>query len=169
MSSSVNDTHETVQTLEFSHRVKKIKNNPQVNRLLSQCDTPFKRFASTPLSHLRQSTAKKPKMIAALDPIREPIGGNSTAFSENAKTFSLSESSISSETTSQFSPIIKRYMVGLESRLKNIIEETIQSVKGKSSVWLMEQNTPKIESPKYTSSFIHQLKLLFFSILLDFL
>ncbi|CAG9816249.1 unnamed protein product [Phaedon cochleariae] len=150
VSSLAEDSTETSQTLEFAQRVKKMKNKPEVNEVISQyrrenpalfsqprtSGTPFKRPAPVPTPR----TAKRPRMLP-LTTIDEPSTDNNVLLpsqshssthcslsSSHVSSISNVVSSVSNDTTQQnLSPVIKKYLSAMESSLMGKLELIIKS------------------------------------------
>lgn len=148
VSENPDDLGETLQTLEFANRVKKMKNKPEVNEFISQYKkdnpmifvrgmTPMKRsedFYETPY--------KKPKRTLPF--IKETSISNSNL--DISPLFSSSLTSNVSETPQNFSPVIRRYMAEMESsiltKLEDVIKNTIKKPR-RSSRLNKENISPK--------------------------
>lgn len=134
MKSNPEDCNETLQTLEFAQRVKKMKNKPEVNEVITQykkdhptlfqpiktSNTPFKRPGA-----LFQTPCLTKKMRTL-----PPRTVNETSGMDSSK--SLSSISISSVMSNvdvaqqSLSPVIKKYMAAMESSLVDRIEVLIK-------------------------------------------
>ncbi|KAJ8927723.1 hypothetical protein NQ314_019784 [Rhamnusium bicolor] len=142
VNSSPEDCNETIQTLEFAHRVKKLKNKPEVNELLThyrkenptlfQCmkisNTPFKR----PTAFYQTPCPPKRAKDLPLRNTKEPslLSGNNTTVDSPKSLLSMSVSSISSNvniTQQTLSPVIKKYMNAMESSLMDRLETVIKN------------------------------------------
>ncbi|XP_056631790.1 kinesin-like protein Nod [Diorhabda sublineata] len=123
VSPSIEDTTETLQTLEFAKRVGKILNRPEVNEVVSlyrkenpmlfngKPNTPFKRPLLTPIHK------HKP-----LQPILESNYSTDTDQIHSIKSLSPNISVNSDMTQQLLSPIIKKYMNAMENSLMNKME-----------------------------------------------
>lgn len=123
----IEDTTETIQTLEFAKRVGKIQSRPEVNEVVSlykkenpmlfnlKPNTPFKR----PL--IMQTPLPSTKKHKPFQPILE------SNYSTNT-TDDQSVASIGSDMTPHIlSPIIRKYMNAMESSLMNKMEMVLKS------------------------------------------
>ncbi|CAH0547025.1 unnamed protein product [Brassicogethes aeneus] len=159
VSSLPEDVNETVQTLEFAYRVKKIKSKPRSNEpfllnkneiSFSKSYTPFKRPYMTSNSLV---STKKNRFCASLGTISDQYK-NSTIESPKSVS-SLSTSPIICYPSQQsFSPVIKKYINAMESsiitKLGSVIEKSLLKPRRSSrkSIKIIEkENTP---SPKYS-------------------
>ncbi|XP_074028236.1 no distributive disjunction [Leptinotarsa decemlineata] len=138
------DSTETLQTLDFAQRVKKMKNKPEVNEIVTRykkenptlfvtsrtSSTPFKRPA---LPNQTPRPTKKLKRLP-LTVIDEP--DHSPSLKSFCSNNSNSVSSISSTASalsnldpaqSNLSPVIKKYMTAMESSLMGKLELVIKS------------------------------------------
>ncbi|KAG5898069.1 hypothetical protein JTB14_001775 [Gonioctena quinquepunctata] len=134
------DSTETSQTLEFAQRVKKMKNKPEVNEVVTQYkrDNPtlfVPPRTRTPLSKdppnpIKPKAIKKQKPLP-LNTINEPPDQSQSCSSINSIS-SVSNSVVSvlsnADLTQQtLSPVIKKYMTAMESSLMDKLQLVIQS------------------------------------------
>lgn len=156
MKCGIEDANESIQALEFAQRVKKMKNKPEVNEILTKfkldnptllekngrsSSTPMKRKAITPL---RLNHFKKPKLPSILNSHLE------TSSIDNSKSTVSMASTCNSEMGNNFSPILRKYMGELENtlmgKLETVIQNTLKRPTRRStrlSVLAGKQNTPK--------------------------
>ncbi|XP_018567710.1 kinesin-like protein Nod [Anoplophora glabripennis] len=152
------DCNETIQTLEFAQRVKKMKNKPEVNEVITRYKrdnpvlfqhvrtscTPFKR----PAPLLQTPRLSKRAKIFPLKAINES-SGNMTEASSPKSMSSISVSSITSTSDvvpQSFSPVIKKYMAAMEVSLTDRIETLIKNtLKKPSRSSLLAQGKEKSE------------------------
>ncbi|CAH1285893.1 unnamed protein product [Diabrotica balteata] len=153
------DTTETVQTLEFAQRVKRIRSRPEVNEVISQykkenplmfqmkMNTPFKRplFMNTPRPPKQQklSTINEPSYSSIItDQSQSPKSLSSSVASSITNTVRSSLDSISAPQA--LSPIIRKYMNAMESSLMDKIGNVIQStLKTESREQVMEKENDR--------------------------
>lgn len=161
---SPEDCNETVQTLEFAHRVKKMKNKPEVNEVVMRykrdnptlfhpvrtSSTPFKR----PASQFQTPCLAKRTTTLPLRQVNEP-SSNSIAVDSPKSLSSISISSIASNTdlvSQTFSPVIKKYMAAMESsladRIEVLIKNTLQRPSRSSLLAREKENKDKESTPR---------------------
>ncbi|KAJ8915834.1 hypothetical protein NQ315_004647 [Exocentrus adspersus] len=156
------DCNETVQTLEFSQRVKKMKNKPEVNEIVTlykkenpalfppikTTNTPFKR----PASSFQTPCFSKRVKTMPLGTVDESAGNSSKSIA-SVEVSSISTNIDAAQQT--LSPVIKRYMTAMESSLVDRIETIIKNTlkrPSRSSLLLKEkeqnekENTPSLVS-----------------------
>ncbi|KAJ3662201.1 hypothetical protein Zmor_006557 [Zophobas morio] len=136
VSSNSDDLGETLQTLEFSNRVKKMKNKPEVNDFIVQyrkdnptlftnngpkLQTPLKR--SNGLLH--ETPFKKRRNVLPL--IHEPALSENDSKFDISPLFSSSMTSVTSDHQQNFSPVLRKYMNQMESSLMNKLQDVITS------------------------------------------
>ncbi|XP_044252573.1 kinesin-like protein Nod [Tribolium madens] len=152
VSSSPEDLPETLQTLEFANRVKKMKNKPEVNHFITQYKkdnpslfprglTPSKRTNSNTF----ETPFKKPKMV--LPAVQEtPFFSTNSAFEVSPL---LSSSLISTSSAQQnFSPVIRKYMNAMESSIINKLESVIKSTLRRSKRLSVRKGDKENVSPR---------------------
>ncbi|XP_050517252.1 kinesin-like protein Nod [Diabrotica virgifera virgifera] len=162
------DSTETVQTLEFAQRVKRIKSKPEVNEVISQfrkenpllfqlkMNTPFKRplFMNTPKPPKQQklSIISEPSYSSIItDQSHSPKSLSSSVASSITNTLRSSLDSVSAPQA--LSPIIRKYMTAMESSLMDKIGSVIQStLKTESREQVMEKENPR--TPELTWALI---------------
>ncbi|KAJ8948815.1 hypothetical protein NQ318_013467 [Aromia moschata] len=160
VNSNPEDCNETVQTLEFAQRVKKMRNKPEVSEAVSQYkkdnpslfqssklgSTPFKRPAP---AYQTPYTVKKNKL--PLKVINESVGYN-TAIERPESLSSLNISSALSMadiTQQNLSPIIKKHINAMESNLMNKLESIIiNTLKIPTRSSLSKEDKNKENTPK---------------------
>lgn len=138
ISSNSEDLAETLQTLEFANRVKKLKNKPEVNLFITQYKkenpslfprglTPCKRSNS----NMFETPLKKPKNT--LPVVQEPPGSVNSSVFEISPLMSSSMASVTSCTQQNFSPVIRKYINAMEtsivSKLEGVIKSTLRRSK----------------------------------------
>lgn len=140
MSSLQEDIAETLQTLDFAQRVKKVKSRPEVNEVIAQFKkdnpnlfqtwkitaTPFKR----PIGHSYQTPASN-KRLKPLEITSEMNTINSEQSHSRKSLLSLSHLSVASSinpkiTQQPLSPVIKKYMSAMEASLMDKLELIIK-------------------------------------------
>nr|CAI5835754.1 unnamed protein product [Callosobruchus analis] len=145
------DTTETIQTLEFAARVKKVKSKPEVNKVVSQfkkenpvlfqnvrsCGTPFKR-PQTPM----KTPAKYPRTILMplLSNAEQSIGSMASDQSSSLKSFgasTLSTLSEASDIQQTLSPVIQKYIGKMENSIMKM-EDSLMKKMEESLVQKME-------------------------------
>lgn len=131
---------ETLQTLDFAQRLKRVKSRPEINEVIAQfkkdnpnlfqtsriCATPFKR----PIANIHTPAPSK-----RLKPLEMDVTEANTINSEQSHTpksllsFSrLSAISNNPDVTQQsLSPVIKKYMSAMEASLMDKLEVMIKS------------------------------------------
>ncbi|KAL3277393.1 hypothetical protein HHI36_012742 [Cryptolaemus montrouzieri] len=149
------DSAETIQTLEFAQRVKRMKNKPEINEVIMKyraehpnlfhknvASTPMKRSAATPL---KIDCFKKPRGVSTVNSL--PVLNGAT-FNSSKSVSSLS--TLSNSESSNFSPVIRKYMSELENtiidKLQTVIQNTIKRSTRRStriSSADSKENTPK--------------------------
>ncbi|EFA00906.2 kinesin-like protein Nod [Tribolium castaneum] len=153
VSSSPEDLSETLQTLEFANRVKKMKNKPEINHFITQYKkenpslfprglTPSKR------SNLNtfETPFKKPKIT--LPAVQEtPYFVNNSAF-EVSPLLSSTMTSGSSCAQQNFSPVIRKYITAMESSIVNRLESVIKSTLRRSKRLSVRRENKENVSPR---------------------
>jgi DNA uptake protein ComE-like DNA-binding protein len=156
VSSNVEDLGETLQTLEFANRVKKMKNKPEVNEFILQYkhNNPniFLNCPSRGLTPSKKSSYETPfkKNKTVMPVIQEPVAVNSSNF-EISPLFSSSLTSVVSDTPQNFSPVIKKYINAMEdsiiNRLQDVIKTTLRKPAG-----LYKEDKENFETPRVCCS-----------------
>ncbi|CAH1979752.1 unnamed protein product [Acanthoscelides obtectus] len=136
------DTTETIQTLEFASRVKKVKSRPEVNKVVSQykkdnpilfqntrtAGTPFKRPQTpmrTPAKHSRMA------LMPLLSNKEQSSGSIASDQSSSLKSFGtsvmsgISAISSTSDVQQTLSPVIQKYMSKMEDSLIKKMEDSL--------------------------------------------
>ncbi|XP_030749097.1 kinesin-like protein Nod isoform X2 [Sitophilus oryzae] len=180
VSASSDNITETLQTLDFSQRAKKIRSNPEVNQIItkykkehsSAIRTPLKRQTTTPLK-----TPARKKTIFSMPLINE---ANQSQI-DNSNQISVCSSSVTSImsnymdiTQETLSPVIRKYitkmevsiMDKLESVIKNSLKTPAKSSPLAAPLQADKENTPGMswnkiqnEVSKLVKSEIAQLKV----------
>lgn len=143
------DCNDTIQTLEFAQRVKKMKNKPEVNEVVMRykknnptlfqpvktAGTPFKRPGSTFQTPCLSKRVKAPP----LGTVNEAPGADSP---KSLSSISISSIASNTEVAQQFlSPVVKKYVAAMESTLTDKIEILIKSTMRSTRSSTKEQET----------------------------
>ncbi|KAL1516561.1 hypothetical protein ABEB36_000464 [Hypothenemus hampei] len=147
VSAKMEDASETLQTLDFAHRAKKIRCNPEIIAKYKKenpgipLSTPLKRPSSTPF---RTPAVKQHKMQLL------PVINNDNSHSlKNQGSITFSTSSSSDDVQQTISPVIRKYMHQMEASLKgrfesvikNSIRPTRSSPRNKENMSILEWST----------------------------
>lgn len=142
VSSLQEDTTETLQTLDFAQRLKKVKSRPEINEVIAQFkkDNPalFQtiKIGATPFKRLMINSHQTPAPTKRLKPLEMDMTEMNTINSEQSHTpkslLSVSHlstvSSMNPDITQQaLSPVIKKYMSAMEASLMDKLEVMIKS------------------------------------------
>lgn len=141
VSSLQEDTTETLQTLDFAQRLKKVKSRPEVNEAISQFkkDNPnlfqMNKIGTTPFKRPMTFSQQTPAPIKRFKPLESTAEINTINSEQSHNSKSLlscsrlsTVSSVNSDVTQQaLSPVIKKYMSAMEASLMDKLEVMIKS------------------------------------------
>ncbi|XP_060519953.1 kinesin-like protein Nod [Cylas formicarius] len=135
VSPNSDDIAETLQTLDFAQRVKKIKINPEVNQIITKYKRGLLQTCRTPLKRPPQThSARKNITLLSMPLINE--------CQERAQSSSLStdnSSTVSSELTQQvLSPVIRKYMTKIEASLMDHLETVVKKTFQRHNVQIQD-------------------------------
>ncbi|XP_076264255.1 uncharacterized protein LOC143198738 [Rhynchophorus ferrugineus] len=131
VSSSVDDITETLQTLDFSQRAKKICSNPEVNQILTKyrreytSQTPLKRLNATPLRTSNKRIALPPRPFGNKNGQNQRKQSISQALPDRIMESSITKSG--NTVQEMLSPVIRKYVKEMEESIMEKMQIVIQN------------------------------------------
>ncbi|VEN43656.1 unnamed protein product, partial [Callosobruchus maculatus] len=133
------DTTETIQTLEFAARVKRVKSKPEVNRVVSQykkenpvlfqnartCGTPFKRPQTPMKTPAKYSRTVLMPLSSNAEQSRGSMASDQSSSLKSFGVSTLSTLSEASDVHQTISPVIQKYIGKMEDSLMKKMEESL--------------------------------------------